>query len=314
MKALTRLSAALASSLPMASSNLISGRSDSVDAAPPTPVCRRISTKKPMPIVAMMISGETIASSRSSRCWLRVRGSTSTPTSAKPCAALRSASLSSAVPAQPSAEQPGTLTLALAPFFSVYSTRPGWPLASATVATWPSSAALMSSDTLRWFFSHASGAFSNCSISGLLRASVSRAASCDSSAKPATTSIAASTATGTRELARTRLRSFLRAVMKRLPRGKSSPRYRTISSLHWSAAAAKVPPEKTRSDRPDQAGGNARGRTCPATARCLRIRMVEFSAGPGRKVTRKPQATRYIEFSRSTRDAETTSGERHGFA
>ncbi len=119
MKAFTRLSAALASSLPMASLKVVSGRSDSVDAAPPMPVCRRISTKKPMPIVAMMISGDSMSPSRSSRCWLFVRGSTSTPTSAKPCAALRSASLSSAVPAQPSVLQPGTVTLALVPFLSV---------------------------------------------------------------------------------------------------------------------------------------------------------------------------------------------------
>ncbi len=119
MKALTRFSAALASSLPIASSNVVAGRSDSVEAAPPTPVCRRISTKNPMPIVAMMISGETMAPSASSMCWLFVRGSTSTPTSAKPCAALRSASLSSAVPAQPMTVHPGTVTLAFAPLFSV---------------------------------------------------------------------------------------------------------------------------------------------------------------------------------------------------
>ena len=119
MKALTRLSAALASSLPMASLNVVAGRSDSFDVAPPMPVCRRIRTMKPMPIVATMISGDSRLQIRSSTCWLRVRGSTSTPTSAKPCAALRSASLSSTVPAQPTALQPGTVALAFAPLLSV---------------------------------------------------------------------------------------------------------------------------------------------------------------------------------------------------
>ena len=37
MKAFTRFSAALASSLPMASANCVCGRVDNLDAAPPTP-------------------------------------------------------------------------------------------------------------------------------------------------------------------------------------------------------------------------------------------------------------------------------------
>ncbi len=95
-------------------------------------------------------------------------------------------------------------------------------MASATVATWPASAALMSSDTLRWLASHESGDFSNCSISGLLRAFDSRVASCASSMKPATTSTTDSTATGTRELARMRLKNFWMAVMGGVRDGKGN--------------------------------------------------------------------------------------------
>ena len=39
LKALTRFNPALASSLPMTSANCVCGRADSLDAAPPMPVC-----------------------------------------------------------------------------------------------------------------------------------------------------------------------------------------------------------------------------------------------------------------------------------
>ena len=175
MKAFTRFSAAFASSLPMASANCVCGRTDRREAAPPVVVCRRVSMKKPANTVAISSSGESAPPSASSRCCAFVRGSTSTPTSAKPPVALRSASLSIAVPAQPSTEQPGTVALAFPPSFSVYSTSPGWLVARPTTASLPASAAFRKSETLRWFSSHASGAFSNFSASGLLRASASTA-------------------------------------------------------------------------------------------------------------------------------------------
>ena len=119
MKALTRLSAAFASSLPIASAKRSSGRSESFDAAPPMPVCSRVATTSAAAMPPIRSSGESRLSIMSSVRRLAVRGSTSTWTSGKRADARPSPRRSSTVPEQPLEEQPGTVTLALSPLRKV---------------------------------------------------------------------------------------------------------------------------------------------------------------------------------------------------
>ena len=93
MKALTRFSAALASSLPMASANCVSGRVDSLDAAPPTPACNFAPTNRAPTSVATSSNGDSRLLTMSSRRRLAVRGSISTLTKAKPASSALVAEL-----------------------------------------------------------------------------------------------------------------------------------------------------------------------------------------------------------------------------
>ena len=130
------------------------------------------------------------------------RGSTSTWTSAKPAAALRSLSLSRTVPAHEMREQPGTIVLSRAPFFSVYSTRPGDESAMATDATRSSSSAVRKAEALAGCESQASGAASKASWSALLRAFASTVARSDRANQPEATRNTTETVATTRKWAR----------------------------------------------------------------------------------------------------------------
>ncbi len=181
MNAFTRSSARFASALPTTSAKPASGCRASLAASPPPiRICIFMIAKNPPASSTTSISVEPTDATASNRRRAAGRGSTSTLTSEKPAAALRSPSLSSSVPAHDSREQPGTVVLCRRPSASVYRTRPGDASATATAATRPPSSAARNVDALVGFDNHASGSASTAICSGALRAFASIAARSDS--------------------------------------------------------------------------------------------------------------------------------------